>query len=65
MRKHFQRRGKSDHISGICRFIADAADKTLQIINRLEIFPDFIPKHGVFIQLLNSGKSVLNFLLIN
>ena len=65
MGKHFQRRGKSHHISGIGRLITDPADQTFQVVHRIQILPDLVPENRILIQLFQSLQPVVDLIRID
>ena len=65
MGKHFQRRGKSHHISGIGRLIIDPADQTFQVVHRIQILPDLVPENRILIQLFQSLQPVVDLVRID
>ena len=60
-RDHCQRRSKCNHISRICGLIADPADQSLQIVDRIEIFSDLVTEHRLLCQFLYRRQSLPDF----
>ena len=63
-RKHLQRIPKGDKVPGVGGFVGHLAKKPLQIIYRVQIFPQFIPGNTVLVQLLHRIQTLFHFLLI-
>ena len=65
MRQHLQRRFKGNQIPGVGRVIADPADQTFQVIDRIQILPYFFPQHGLQIQLCDGIQTGIDFIGID
>ncbi len=59
----FPKRSKCYQISWICRFIADAADQTFQVITGIQIFPNLITKHRIFFSSSSASSLRLIFFI--
>ena len=65
MRKHGNGGAKCNQISWIRRLIADSSNEALQVINRIQIFPDLFPVHFSFFQFFDCIQTVLNRFFVN
>ena len=59
-RQHLERRLKCHQISGVGGLVGNPAGQTFQVVDRLQVFPDFVPVHRSLRQFLHGCQPVLN-----
>ena len=64
-RKHLKGGLEGDQIAGVGCLIGDAAGQPFKVIDRLQIFTDFIPNHRHVCELLHGGQTLFDFIFID
>ena len=65
MRQHGQWRLKCNKVTRIGGLITNPADETLQIVDRIQIFPQFFPRDRIILQFLYCIQPLHNFFFFN